>query len=108
MNDGDKVYLQDIQQGRIPSHGSRVVPLELWGPEGRLECKAKFDVADVAYPVVSLGRMIESSFTFSFHDCKCYMHKGNQRVEIFRKGRIFCVENEAQVAGEQGSDGCAH
>ena len=108
VNDGDKVYLQDFQQGRIPSHGSRVVPLELWGPEGRLECKVKFDVADVAYPVVSLGRMIESGFTFSFDDCKCYMHKGNQRVEIFRKGRIFCVENEAQVAGEQGSDGCAH
>ena len=38
---------------------------------------------------MSLGKMIESGFTFSFDDCKCYMHKGNQRVEIFRKGRIF-------------------
>ena len=28
--------------------------------------KVKFDVADVAYPVVSLGKVIESSFTFSF------------------------------------------
>ena len=91
MNDGDKVYLQDIQQRRIPSHGSRVVPLELWGPEGRGECKVKFDVADVAYPVVSLGKMIESGVTFSFDDYKCYMHKGNQRVEIFRKGRIFVL-----------------
>ena len=36
-------------------------------------------------------KMIESSFTFSFDDCKCYMHKGNQRVEIFRKGRIFVL-----------------
>ena len=52
VNNEDKVYLQDIQQRRIPSHGSRVVPLELWGPEGRVECKVKFDVADVAYPVV--------------------------------------------------------
>ena len=43
VNDGDKVLLQDIQQRRIPSHGSRVVPLELWGPEGRVECKVKFD-----------------------------------------------------------------
>ena len=56
------VYLQDIQQRRIPSHGSGVVPLELWGPEGCVECKVKFDVADVAYPVVSLGKMIESGF----------------------------------------------
>ena len=87
VNNEDKVYLQDIQQRRIPSHGSWVVPLELWGPEGRAECKVKFDVADVAYPVVSLGKMIESGFTFSFDDYKCYMHKGNQRVEIFRKGR---------------------
>ena len=55
VNNEDKVYLQDIQQHRIPSHGSRVVPLELWGPEGRVECKVKFDVADVTYPVVSLG-----------------------------------------------------
>ena len=31
------VYLQNIQQSRIPSHGSRVVPLKLWGPEGRVE-----------------------------------------------------------------------
>ena len=68
VNNEDKVYLQDIQQRRIPSHGSRVVPLELWGPEGRVECKVKFDVADVAYPVVSLGS-----------------------VEIFRKGRIFVL-----------------
>ena len=88
----DKVYLQDIQQRRIPSHGSRVVPLELWGPEGRVECKVKFDVADVAYPVVSLGKMNESGFTFRFDDYKCCMHKGNQRVEIFRKGRIFVLK----------------
>ena len=35
--------------------------------------------------------MIESGFTFSFDDYKCYMHKGNQHVEIFRKGRIFML-----------------
>ena len=66
VNDKEKTYLQDIQQRRIPSHGSRVVPLELWGPEGRVECKVKFDVADVAYPVVSLGGMIESRFHVQF------------------------------------------
>ena len=54
VNDKEKAYLQDIQQRRIPSHGSRVVPLELWGPEGNVQCMVKFDVADVAYPVVSL------------------------------------------------------
>ena len=97
VNDGDKVHLQDIQQRRIPSRGSRVVPLELWGPEGRGECRVKFDVADVAYPVVSLGKMIESGFTFSFDDYKCYMHKGNQRVEIFRKGRIFVLKMRRRV-----------
>ena len=91
VNNEDKVYLQDIQQRRIPSHGSRVVPLELWCAEGRVECKVKFDVADVAYPLVSLGKMIESSFTFRFDDYKCYMHKGNQRVQIFRKGRMFVL-----------------
>ena len=61
-------------------------------------------MADVAYPVVSLGKMIESGFTFSFDDYKCYMHKDNQRVEIFRKGRIFVLkmrrrwlDNKAQM-----------
>ena len=63
VNNEEKVYLQDIQQRRIPSHGSRAVLLDLWGLEGRVECKVKFDVADVAYPVVSLGKMIESGFT---------------------------------------------
>ena len=86
VNDGDN------QQRRIPSHGPRVVPLEVWGREGRAECKVKFDVADVAYPVVSLGKMIESGFTFSFDDHKCYMHKDNERVEIFRKGRILVLK----------------
>ena len=76
LNNEDKVHLQDIQQRRIPSHGSRVVPLELWGPEGCVECRVKFDVADVAYPVVSLGKMIKSVFTFSVDDYKCYIHKG--------------------------------
>ena len=56
LNNEDKVHLQDIQQRRIPSHGSRVVPVELWDPEGCVECKVKFDVADVAYPVVSFGK----------------------------------------------------
>ena len=36
-------------------------------------------------------KMIESGFTFSFDDYKCYMHKGNRRVEIFRTGRIFVL-----------------
>ena len=81
-----------------------MVPLELWGPEGSVECKVKFDVANVAYPVVSLGKMIESGFTFSFDDYKCYMHMGNQRVEIFRKGRIFVL----RMRRKQGSNGCAH
>ena len=92
VNDGDKVYLQDIQQRRIPSHGSRVVPLELWGPEGRVECKVKFDVADVAYPVKSLGKMIESSFTFSFDDYKCYIHKDNNVSKSLERGRIFVLK----------------
>ena len=63
VNDKEKAYLQDIQQRRIPSHGSRVVPLELWGPEASVQCKVNFDVADVACPVVSLGKVIESGFT---------------------------------------------
>ena len=101
VNNEDKVYLQDIQQRRIPSHGSRVVPLELWGPEGRVECKVKFDVADVAYQVVSLGKIFESGFTFSFDDYKCYMHKGNQRVEIFERVESSCEEMEIDDDGER-------
>ena len=91
MNDKEKAYLQDVQQCRIPSHGSRVVPLELRGSEGNVQCLVKFDVADVAYPVVSLGRMIDTGFMCSFDDYNCYMHKGNRRVEIFRKGRMFVL-----------------
>ena len=87
----EKAHLQDIQQRRIPSRGSRAVPLELRGLEGNVQCKVKFDVADVAYPVVSLGKMFETGFTFSFDDYKCYMHRGNRRVDIIRKGRIFVL-----------------
>ena len=42
VNNEDKVYLQDIQQRRIPSHGSRVVPLELWG--SRRTCRVQSQI----------------------------------------------------------------
>ena len=71
----------------------------------RVECRVQFDVADVAYPVVSLGKMIESGFTFSFDNYKCYIHKGNQRVA---KGSNLRVVNKVQVAEEHGSHDCAH
>ena len=88
VNDGDKVYLQDIQQRRIPSHGSRVVPLKLW-------CKVKFDVADVAYPVVSLGKRIDSGFTFSFDD---HVWRSFERVEsLCGKMRRSWLESKAQI-----------
>ena len=87
------------RQGVLARHSATqnpiALPLELWGPDKRVECKAKFGVADVAYRVVSLGKMIESGFTFSFDDNKCYMHKGNQRVEIFRTGRFFVLRMSA-------------
>ena len=50
MNDKEKAYLQNIQQRRIPSHGLRVVPLELWVRKEIVQCKIMFDVAHVAYP----------------------------------------------------------
>ena len=40
LNNEDKVHLQDIQQRRIPSHGSRVVPLELWAQKVVLSAKS--------------------------------------------------------------------
>ena len=76
-----------------------MVPLEFWGPEGRVECKVKFDVADAAYPVVSPGNMIESGFTFSFDDCKCYYV-----LRSLEKVESSC----ANVIGKQVSNGCAH
>ena len=68
-----------------------MVPLELWRLESNVQCKVKFDVADVAYQVVSLGKMIENGFTLSSVDKKCFMQKGSRRVEIFRRGRIFVL-----------------
>ena len=97
MNDKEKADLQDIQLRRIPSHGSRVVPLEHWVLEGNVQCKVKFDVADVANLVVSLRKIIETGFTFSFDDYKCYMHGDlSQRQDI-------CVTTE-----EHGSHDRAH
>ena len=48
-------------------------------------------MADVAYAVVSLGKMGGTGFTFNFGDYKCHMHKRNRRVEIFRKRTIFVL-----------------
>ena len=69
------------RQGVLARHSATQNPIAWiksasWavGPEGRVECKVKFDVGDVAYPVVSLGKMIESGFTFSsddYHSATC-------------------------------------
>ena len=48
----------------------------------------KFDVTDGTYLVVSLAKMIETSFTFSFDDYKCHIHKGNRRVEMLKGGMV--------------------
>ena len=75
-----------------------MVPLELWGPEGRV---------DVAYPVVSLGKMIESGFTFSFDDYMCHMHRQQTCRDLSQRLNLR-VEFETQVAEEHGLHGCAH
>ena len=67
---------------------------EWYRSEGRLGCQVKDDVAAAAYPVVSLGKMIEFGFTFSFcfDNYKCYMHKRTTSVwRSFAKGRIFVL-----------------
>ena len=84
VNNEDKVYLQDIQQRRIPSHGSRVVLLELWVQRDVLSAKSSLTLLMLRTQLCHWER-------FSFDDYKCYMHKGNQRVEMFRKGRIFVL-----------------
>ena len=88
---------------RIPSRGSRVVPLELWGPEGLVECKVKFAVA---YPVVPLGKMIESGLMTASATCTRVANV----FEIFRKGRIFVLRMrhrwlESKVQMEIDDDG---
>ena len=97
VNDKEKAYLQDIQQRRIPSHGSRVVPLVLWGPEGNVQCMVKFDVADVAF-VVSLEKMIETGFTFSFDDYKMLHAQGQQTCGDLSQSQHFRVADETQLA----------
>ena len=98
VNDKEIGYLRDSQQRRTPS--ARLTSGGRWSFGVQKEvfsARSKFDVADVAYPVVSLGKMIESGFTCSFDDCKCYMHRGNKRVEIFRKGRRMWRKSTARM-----------
>ena len=85
-----------------------MVPLELCGPEGNVQCKDKFDVAGVAYPVVSLGKMIETGFAFSFDDYKCYMHKRKQACGDLSQRQDICAMDKAQVVEEHGSNDRAH
>ena len=84
------VHLQCNQQHRIPSHGSRVAPLELWGPQGCVERRVAFDVANVACPLVSLGKILSQVSRSAFDEHKCYMHKGNKRLRSFGEVEFLC------------------
>ena len=71
-------------------------------------CNVKFDVADVAYPVVSLGKMIESRFPRSALMTTSAPHAQRQQTcGDLSKGPNLRVDVEVQVAGEQGSNGRA-
>ena len=59
LNNEDKVHLQDIQQRRIPSHGSRVVPLELWGPELRsVHVSVHCDVHAIGHSALRIVKIV--------------------------------------------------
>ena len=65
-------------------------------------------MADVAYPVVSLGKMIESGFTFSFDgDYKCHTHKGNQCGDLSKRSNLRVENEETEVDDDGGGAGDA-
>ena len=92
VNAKEKAYLQDIQQRRTPSHGSRVGTAGTVGSGRKCSVQSQVRCGRCCVPQwcrwerslsqVSRSALMTTSVT---------SHRGNERVEIFRKGRIFVL-----------------
>ena len=71
--------LRDARGERITVHGTRTVKMDL-GSNIRAACR--FTVADVEYPIMSVGKLLKGGYAFDLGSTKSTMGKGGRNVQL--------------------------
>ncbi len=83
--------LSDIERNAVLCYGTQKIELDIFSNYGPVGDRVEFDVADVAFPVISMGKMVDSGFRFVIDAPDCWMVKGDRWVNVYRKGRTFVL-----------------
>eukprot|EP00971_Amphidinium_carterae_P350150 6491406-Amphidinium_carterae.1 len=89
------VHLRDIQGKSICVHGQRSIPLETQGGQTII---VTFVVADVAKPVISLGKLRRKGYNICMKDESYIEHPSGERVDLCLQNNTWYIK--AKIADE--------
>ena len=89
--------LQSVTGSTLQWHGRRQVPLVLGGSDG-IQCSVGFDVSNVAYPLLSLGKVLKSGADFHMDGAKGYLEykQTGQCVPVEVRNNVLMVRTGRQ------------
>lgn len=70
------MQLVDIQKQPSKSYGKRSIAFFIEGSGEEVSASMEFEVAEVAYQVLSLGRLVAKGYASSIGEHESYMAKG--------------------------------
>ncbi len=91
--------LYNANHGPLKCYGGRRVPIKLRG-ENRtwVEAVIVVTVANVAYPVLSVGEMLLTGYTGAFAPTGCITAKNGCRIVVEQRGKTLIVEGRLAVS----------
>ena len=93
---GDAVpKLFTVNSEALKCYGMRKVSIQLKCDDGAwLQAFILFVVANVAYPVLSVGKMIANGYTGVFAPSGSFIAKAGRRVQVQTRGKTFVLEGK--------------
>ena len=94
--------LFNVNYEALKCYGMRMVSILLKCDDGTwLQAVILFVVANVAYPVLSVGKMISNGYTGVFAPTGSFIAKNGRRVGVQTRGKTFIMEGKLGTATDQ-------
>ena len=94
--------LQSVDGSGISFYGQKQICLTL-ASEDKVDAKINFDVASVSYPVLSLGKILETGTQLVMNGRTGYLIRGSRRADVEVRNNVLMVR--ARRRHLPGSDG---
>ena len=89
--------LQSVDGSGITHFGQKQIAVTL-GSSDKVDANINFDVANVAYPVLSLGKILESGTQLIMTGTKGYLIKGSQRANVEVRNSVLMVQARRRMS----------